>query len=77
MVITLKDTTVEEDQHYYAHEKGSWATTTWRPIQEENQRSNKDFTTMQQNETNAVNISNNNEMDQHFSTTSPEEEPPD
>ena len=36
----------------------------------------KNITTMQQNETNAVNNNNNNEMDHLSSTPPPEEEPP-
>ena len=37
----------------------------------------RNITTMQKNETNAVNDNNNNEMDHHSSTPPPEEEPPD
>ena len=37
------DTIEEEYQYYCLNEKGSWATTTWSPIQEKNHRSNEEY----------------------------------
>ena len=71
----MKDMTDEDYQHYYVmrQEAEPQILDHWFGTRVNN--ATRNITTMQQNETNAVNDKNNNEIDQLSTPPPPEEEP--